>query len=75
LKNFGLAVLKNNQGSMQKRDPKRSTMIKPSQQDSRTSGTKESLIQEGSQNKEKIFQKYNASTVRSTVTTGISVLS
>jgi hypothetical protein len=60
---------------MQKRNLKRSTMIKPSQQDSRTSGTKEISIQEGSQNKEKIFQKYSASTVRSTVTTGISVLS
>jgi hypothetical protein len=40
---------------MQKRNPKRSTMIKPSQKDSRTSGTKESSIQEGNQNKEKTF--------------------
>jgi hypothetical protein len=30
LKNFGLVVLKKNQGSMQKRNPKGSTMIKPS---------------------------------------------
>jgi hypothetical protein len=48
-------------------------MINPSQQDSRTSRTKESSIQEGSQNKEKIFQKYNASTVKSMVTAEISV--
>jgi hypothetical protein len=66
-------VLKKNQGSMQKRNPKRSTMIKPSQQDSRTSGTKGSLVQGGSQIKRKTFQKYNASTVKSTVTTRISV--
>jgi putative lipoic acid-binding regulatory protein len=63
LKNFGLAVLKKNQGSMQKRNPKRSMMIKPSQQDSRISGTKGSLVQGGSQIKRKTFQKYNASTV------------
>jgi hypothetical protein len=69
LKNFGLAVLKKNQGSMQKRNLKISTMIKPSQQDPRTSETKESSIQEGSQNKENTFQKYSASTVKSTVTT------
>jgi hypothetical protein len=59
LKNFGLAVLKKNPGSVQKRNPKRSTMIKPSQQDSRISGTKGSLVQGGSQIKRKIFQKYN----------------
>jgi hypothetical protein len=35
--------------------------------------TKGSLVQGGSQIKRKTFQKYNASTVRSTVTTGISV--
>jgi hypothetical protein len=56
-----------------KEKPKRSTMIKPSQQDSRTSGTKRSLVQGGSQTKRKTFQKYSASTVRSTVTTEISV--
>jgi hypothetical protein len=66
-------VLKKNQGSMQKRNPIRNMMIKPSQQDSRTSGTKESSIQEGSQKKEKTFQKYSASIVKSTVTIGISV--
>jgi hypothetical protein len=38
---------------MKKRNPKRSTMIKPSQQDSRISGTKGSLVQGGRQNKEK----------------------
>jgi hypothetical protein len=75
LNNFGLVVLKKNQGSMQKRNLERNTMIKPSQQDSRTSGTKEISIQEGSQNKEKTFQKYSASTVKSTVTTGTSVQS
>jgi hypothetical protein len=73
LKKFGLAVLKKNQGSMQKRNLKRNTMIKPSQQDSRTSGTRESSVQGRSQIKRKTFQKYKASTVRSTVTTGISV--
>jgi hypothetical protein len=66
-------VLKKNQGSMQKRNLKISTMIKPSQQDSRTSGTKGSLVQEGRQIKRKTFQKYNASTVKSTITTGTSV--
>jgi putative lipoic acid-binding regulatory protein len=73
LKNFGLVVLKKNQGSVQKRNPKRSTMIKPSQQDSRTSGTKGSLVQGGSQIKRKTFQKYNASTVKSMATTRIIV--
>jgi hypothetical protein len=32
LKNFGLVVHKNNQGLAQKRNPKRNTMINPSQQ-------------------------------------------
>jgi hypothetical protein len=32
LKNFGLVVHKKNQGLAQKRNPKRNTMIKPSQQ-------------------------------------------
>jgi hypothetical protein len=58
---------------MQKRNLKRSTTIKPSQQYSRTSRTKECSIQEGSQNKENIFQKYSASTVKSMVTIGTSV--
>jgi hypothetical protein len=48
---------------MQKRNPKISTMIKLSKQDSRTSGTKESLVQGGSQIKRKAFQKCNASTI------------
>jgi hypothetical protein len=74
LKNFGLVVLKKNQGSVKKRNPKRSTMIKPSQQDSRISGTKGSLVQGGSQIKRKTFQKYNASTVESMVTTRIIFL-
>ena len=68
MKNLGLAVLKKNQGSVQKRNPKRSTMIKPSQQDSRTLGTKGSLVQGGIQIKRNTFQKYNASTVESMVT-------
>jgi hypothetical protein len=50
-------------------------MIKPSQQDSRISGIKESLVQGGSQIKRKTFQKYNASTVESMVTSRIIVLS
>jgi hypothetical protein len=66
-------MLKKNPGSVQKINPKRSTMIKPSQQDSRISGTKGSLAQEGRQIKKKIFQKYNASTVKSMVTTRIIV--
>jgi hypothetical protein len=66
-------MLKKNPGSVQKRNPKRSTMIKPSQQDSRISGTKGSLVQGGRQIKRKIFQKYNASTVESMVTTRIIV--
>jgi hypothetical protein len=50
-------------------------MIKPSQQDSRISGTKGSLAQGRSQIKRKIYQKYNASTVENMVTTRIIVLS
>jgi hypothetical protein len=50
---FGLALIKKNQGSMQKRNLKRGTMIKPSQQDSRTSETKRSSVQGGSQIKRK----------------------
>jgi hypothetical protein len=68
-------VLKKNQGSMQNRNPKGSTMINPSQQDLRTSGTKGSLAQGGSQIKRKTFHKYIASTVQSMVTTRIIVLS
>jgi hypothetical protein len=49
--------------------------IKPSQRDSRTSGTKGSLVQGGSQIKRKTFQKYNASIFESMVTTRIIVLS
>jgi hypothetical protein len=45
------------------------------QQDSRISKTKGSLVQGGSQIKRKTFQKYNASTVESMVTTRIIVLS
>jgi hypothetical protein len=51
-----------------KRNLKINTMIKPSQQDSRISGTKGSLVQGRSQIKRKICQKYNASTVESMVT-------
>jgi hypothetical protein len=50
-------------------------MINPSQQDSIISGTKGSLVQKGRQIKRKIFQKYNASTVESMVTTRVIVLS
>jgi hypothetical protein len=66
---------KNNQGSVQKRNPKISTMIKPSQQGSRISGIKGSLAQEGNQIKRKICQEYNASIFESMVTTRIIVLS
>jgi hypothetical protein len=66
-------MLKKNPGSVQKRNPKISTMIKPSQQDLRISGTKGSLVQGGSQIKRKTFQKYNASIVESMVTTRIIV--
>jgi hypothetical protein len=66
-------VLKNNQGSVKKRNPKIGTMIKASQQDSRILGTKGSLAQGGNQIKRKTFQKYNASTVESMVTTRIIV--
>jgi hypothetical protein len=73
LKSFGLAVHKKNQGLVQKRNPKRNTMIKPSQQGSRISGIKGSLAQGRSQIKRKICQKYNASTVENMVTTRIIV--
>ena len=56
-----------------KRNPKRSTMIKPSQQDSRILGTKGCLVQGGSQIKRKTFQTYNASIVESMATTRIIV--
>jgi hypothetical protein len=56
LNNFGLAVLKKNQGAVQKRNPKISTMIKPSHQDSRISGTKGSLVQGRSQNKKDMLE-------------------
>jgi len=39
-------VLKKNQGSVKKRNPKGSTSIKPSHQDSRISGTKGSWFEE-----------------------------
>jgi hypothetical protein len=73
LKNFGLVVHKKNQGLVQKRNPKRNTMIKPSQQGSKISGIKGSLSQGRSQTKRKICQKYNASTVENMVTTRIIV--
>jgi hypothetical protein len=66
-------VFNKNQGSIQKKNPKRSMTIKLSQQDLRTSGTKGSLVQGGSQIKRKTFKKYNASTVESMVTTKIIV--
>jgi hypothetical protein len=56
-----------------KEKPQKSTMTKPSQQDSRISRTKGSLAQGGSQIKRNTFQKYNASTVKSMVTTRIIV--
>jgi len=55
LNNFGHVLLKKNQGSLQKKNPKRSTMINPSQQDSRILGTKGSLVQGGSQINRKTF--------------------
>jgi hypothetical protein len=73
LNNFGLVVNKKNQGLAQKRNLKINMMIKPSQQDSRISGTKGSFSQGRSQIKRKICQKYNASTVENTVTTRIVV--
>jgi hypothetical protein len=69
LKNFGLVVQKNNQGLVQKRNPKINTMIKLSQQ-----GIKGSLAQGRNQIKRKICQKYNASTVKNMVTTRIIFL-
>jgi hypothetical protein len=67
-------MLKKNPGSVKKRNPKRSMMIKPSQQDSIISRTKGSLAQGGSQIKRNTFQKYNASTVESMVAIRIIVL-
>jgi hypothetical protein len=73
LKNFGLDVHKKNQGLTQKRNPKRNAMIKLSQQGSRISRIRRSLAQGRNQNKRKICQKYNASTVENMVTTRIIV--
>jgi hypothetical protein len=75
LKNFGLAMHKKNQGLVQKKNPKRNTMIKPSQQASRILGIKRSLAPRRNQIKRKICQKYNASIVENMVTTRIIVLS
>jgi hypothetical protein len=73
LNNFGLAAHKKNKGLVQKRNLKRNTMIKPSQQGSTISGIKGSLAQGRSQIKRKICQKYNASTIENMVTTRIIV--
>jgi hypothetical protein len=54
---------------MQKRNPKRNTMINLSQQGSRISRIKGSLAPRRNQIKRKICQKYNASTVENMVTT------
>jgi hypothetical protein len=75
LKNFGLVARKKNEGLVQKKNPKRNMMIKPSQEDSRISGTRGSSAQGRSQIKSKTCQKYNASTVESMVTTRIIVSS
>jgi hypothetical protein len=56
LKKFGLVVLKKNQGSVQKRNPKISTMIKPSQQDLRISGQKEVWFKEEAKSRERQFR-------------------
>jgi hypothetical protein len=56
-----------------KEKPQKNTMIKPSQQDSRISGTRGSSAQGRSQIKRKICQKYNASTIKNMVTTRIIV--
>jgi putative lipoic acid-binding regulatory protein len=63
-----------NQGLTQKRNPKRNTMIKLSQQSSRISGIR-SLGQGRNQIKKRICQRYNASIVENMVTTGTTVLS
>jgi hypothetical protein len=73
LNNFGLDVHKKNQGLVQKSNPKRNTMIKPSQQGSRISGIKRSLAQGRNQIKRKICQKYIASTIENMVTTRIII--
>ena len=73
MKSFGLDVFKKNQGLVKKRNIKRNTMIKPSQQGSRISGIKGSLAPGRNQIKRKICQKYNASTVENMVTTRIIV--
>jgi hypothetical protein len=66
-------VHKKNKGSVQKRNPKRNTMIKPSQQSSIISGIKITLAPGRNQIKRKICQKYNASIVENMVTTRIIV--
>ena len=53
MKNFGLAVLKKNQGSVQNRNPKRSTMIKPSHQDSRIQEQEEVRLKEEAKSRER----------------------
>jgi hypothetical protein len=68
-------VHKKNEGSMQKRNPKRNTMINLSQQGSRISEIKGSLALGRNQIKIKICQKYNASTAENMVTTKIIVRS
>ena len=53
LKNFGLVVHKKNQGSVQKRNPKRSMMIKPSQQVQGFQEEKEVWLQEETKSRER----------------------
>jgi hypothetical protein len=60
LKRFGLVVHKKNQGLVQKRNPKRKMMIKHTQQISRNSRIRRSLVQGRNQTKKRICQKYNA---------------
>jgi hypothetical protein len=73
-KRFGIVVHKKNQGLAQKINPKRKMMIKRSQQSSRISVIRRSLVQGRNQIKKRICQKYNASTIENMVTTGTIVL-
>jgi hypothetical protein len=53
LKNFRLVVHKKNRGLVQKRNRKRNTMIKPSQQGSRILGIKKVWFQEETKSRER----------------------
>jgi hypothetical protein len=73
LNNFGLVVLKKKSRISAKEKPKKKYDYQAFIARFNNFRNKRNLVQEGSQIKRKAFQKYNASTVESMVTTRIIV--